>query len=406
MWSRNRFIEGCILVMVSLAVGACGASKASSSSSSPPPAPAALACNSKTGLTQPLSVCSAASPCTNGFQIVNGTFKTGVTLTTTSEVPTCATGNGILNDGPPMAWQDADGVTHYTCLFIPNGTNSSTSKRPLVIFFHGGGGNASSVYDQTGLRVKADTNPLLGGGYDLSGDSARPGFILASVQGRNLLWPSIRPSGSYHDNYYRDMNSPSSNPDVAHVDHLIDTLVAQGADPQQIYTMGWSNGAEFAQFYAIARHDTPTPGGNHVAAAAVYAFANPFANIDWNQSPSCELDPYPKSEVPIYLVNRACDSYTACSTAQQTAFNLEPGFSAEEWFTQIKDPAFVGDSNVQFQRLDPQAQPVAACTDLQPASGCTVAFGTREHLTWPGLYDTNNDWEPTMLDFLKAHPHP
>jgi poly(3-hydroxybutyrate) depolymerase len=356
-------------------------------------------CNSTTGLTQPLQVCSQADPCTNAIIFSNGQVSTNQTVTTASDAPTCA--GGSIDDGLPLTWTDAGGVMRYTCLFKPASISPTFPTRPLLLFFHGTGGYASDVYNYTAIRVKAIN-------YDLTGDLNRPGFILAAVQGRNLHWPAIHPPGRHHDYYYRNMGSPSSNPDVAHVDHLIDTLVEQGiVDPQRIYTMGWSNGATFAQFYAIARHATATPGGNHIAAAAAYAFADPFNDISRNQTPSCKLNPYPISSVPLYLINRTCDALTACNAAQETAFNLPPGYSAEDWVAQLQESLVMNDPTVTFQRIDSSTNAAIpdACQAVPP---CDSTTGTSNHLLWPNglLYGSGTDWEPEMLNFLKSHPHP
>jgi dienelactone hydrolase len=390
--------RGWWLAMLCLTAGSCSTSGNSSSSTQPPPI--TYACDAKTGLTQPLTVCSQAQPCTNSVVFTNGQFQTNVTVTTASDLPVCATYDRAINDGPPITWTDADGVARYTCLFTPSGTSLSSS-RPLLIFFHGTGGSASDVYNSTGIRVKANN-------YDLTGDG-RLGFILASVQGRNLHEPNNHTPGRHQDNLYRDMASPSTNPDVAHLDQLIDTLVGQGiVDPTRIYVMGWSNGAAFAQLYAIARYQTNTPGGNQVAAAAVYAFGDPFANIDWNQTPSCELNPYPTSAVPLYLVNRTCDALTACAAAQQTAFGLPPGRSAVDWVAHLRDPLVVNDPNVTFQLVDLStfAANPSVC-DAAPTAKCNVSTGTQAHLRWPNgpLYGSGDDWEVQMLEFLKANPH-
>jgi len=380
-----------------MAVAGCG----SSGSSSPLP-PIVYQCNGTTGLIQPLQVCSHARPCTGAISFNNGQIV-HQTKTTASDAPVCATKNLMLNDGAPMKWTDADGVARYTCLFEPAGA-SSTSKRPLVVFFHGLGGQANDAYDHTDIRGKAAD-------YDnLSGDSTRPGFILASVQGRNLHSPADQPPGRHQDYYYRDLGSPSTNPDIAQVDRLIDTLVAQeNVDTQRIYVMGWSSGALFAQMYAIARYDAATPGGNHVAAGAVYAFGNPFANIAQNQTPSCESNPYPASTVPLYMINRTCDALTACDAAQETYFYLSPGRSAEDWVTQLMNPSYVNDPNVTFQRIDLSTGAAASVCDAVPSPTCTQDAGTLAHLEWPygPLYGMGDpDWEVQMLDFLRANPHP
>jgi poly(3-hydroxybutyrate) depolymerase len=389
-----------MFLLIGALAGGCG-----SSGSAPPPQPVAYHCNGTTGLEEPLQVCSQTQPCSNAIVFVNGQLVTDQTVTTASDAPVCATQNHLLDDGPPEQWTDVDGVIHYACLFKPGGT-SPASPRPLLIYFHGAGGNASHVYDVTGIRVKAID-------YNLSGDPARLGFILASVQGRNLHFPPGERPGRHHDYYYRDLASPSTNPDVENVDQLIDTLVAQGGvDPQQIYVMGWSNGALFAQMYAIARFDTATPGGNHVAAGAGYAFGNPFDNFSNAQTPSCELNPYPVSMVPLYLINRTCDALTGCNAEQEQKFHLPPGRSAEDWVTQLMNPSYVNDLNVTFQRIHLSTDllaPGAAATECDAASSCTQDAGTNAHLEWPygPLYGAQDpDWEIPMLDYLAANPHP
>jgi predicted esterase len=377
-----------MLLLVGALAGGCGSSGSS---------PIVYQCNGTTGLEQPLPVCSHAQPCTGAISFVNGTIV-HQTVTTTSNAPVCATNNLVLNDGPPMKWTDVDGVARYTCVFEPAGA-SSMSKRPLVVYFHGTGGQAGNVYNLTGIRVKAID-------YELSGDPLRPGYLLASVQGRNLHFPGGQPPGRHFDFYYRDMGSPSTNPDIAAVDRLIDTLVAQGSvDTQRIYVMGWSNGALFAQLYAIARFNTATPDGNRVAAGAVYASGNPFANIAQNQTPSCEQSPYPASAVPLYLIHRTCDALTACDTVQAAAFQLPPGRSAEDWVAQLMDPSYVNDANVMFQLIDLSTVTANFCEAVPP---CSEAAGIQAHLAWPDgpLYGGGDDWEVPMLDFLRAHPHP
>lgn len=316
------------------------------------------------------------------------------TITTSTRVPDCRTSvsdHPLFDDGLPEEWADSDGIKRYGCVYRPPGASAS-SPRPLVLYFHGSGGSAQNVYNNTRLREKALD-------FDLSGDAARPGFILASVQGRYLHWPTSHSDATHHDTYFRH----PTNPDVVNTDRLIDALVAENrVDPQRIYVMGWSNGAAFAELYALLRHGAPTPGGNRVAAGAVYAFYNPYENLSATQTPSCELNPYPTSTAPLYLLVRACDALTACSAAQEAAFGLPPGYGAETWVGQLATG--VGNPNVTFQIITGAGVAVTACA---PVALCTETTGTINHLRWPdGLMDgSGNDWEVPMLAFLRAHPH-
>lgn len=356
-----------------------------------------LECNPVTGLDAPLSTCDQVlcdRPATElGVDVVRGG----------TIVPLCRTesrwGRPLFNDGPPLRFDQLPGVERSACHFEPPGT-SPASPRPLVIFFHGGGGgSADDVYNHTSLRSKAVS-------FDLSGDPARPGFVLLSVQGRNLRYPTAAPrDGRHHDFYFRDLDSPSRNPDVAFTDLLIDRMVASGrVDPRRIYLMGWSNGAFFSQMYGIARHRRPTPGGNHVAAVAVFSGADPFAAIRKDQAPACQLDPYPHSDLPILIVSRACD-LVACDQAQVDSWELttppNPGQVVAAWMEDLSRK--VHDPNARWMIVTGIGTVTENCT---PAWLCTLSVATINHLRWPDGVDdrSGNDHEPAMLDFLKAHP--
>jgi len=386
-----------ISILSLLFLTGCGSS---SDSDTPPSSLMALSCNPVTGLDGPVPVCSAENICTNPASTL------GVTeITTSFTIPLCRTvsGNGRtpFDDGPPLSWNDPDGVTRSACLFTPGGA-SATSQRPLVVWLHGGAGSADDVYNHTTLRAKAPS-------YDLSGDPQRPGFFLLSVHGRHLQYPTEAPrDGNHHDFYFRDFASPSQNPDMANVDRLVDDLVRTGnVDPQRIYFMGWSNGAFFSQMYVIARQQTPTPDGNIPAAVVAYTGADPFNNINAAQSPSCQLDPYPLSNAPIFLISRACD-IVACDLAQaQDLANqgivIAPGHNVGEWEPLLQSA--VANPNVSRRIVSGTGQIVASCT---AASFCSDFIAIANHIRWPdGIADggiamgNGIDHEPAMLDFLR-----
>lgn len=367
-------------------------------SSATAPAPAAPRCNSVTGLSAPLPVCSAGNVCTRP-----GADTGAASIASSFSVPLCRTTNTsrtAFNDGPPQAWVDASGVTRSACLYAPSGASAS-SQRPLVIFLHGGGsGSADDVYDHTTLRAKAPS-------YDLSGDPLRPGFFLLSVHGRHLHYPTAAArDGNHHDFYFRDLASPSRNPDIANVDRLVDDLVRTGrVDPRRIYFMGWSNGAFFSQMYVTARQQTPTPGGNRPAAVVAYTGADPFNNLNATESPSCQLDPYPRTSAPVFLISRACD-VVACDAAQAQGLQsqgvvVEPGHIVSEWQSTLQ--ARMSNSNVLRRIVTGTGQVTGSCT---AASACTGGVALLNHVRWPdGVADSSGiDHEPAMLDFLRGHP--
>ena len=360
-------------------------------------------CDGSNGLVDPMLTCSVERPCTH----LLGTYEwIGVdTLDNAGVAPTCATHNSAVSagrvaydDGTPSSWVDQDGLDRWACEFRPEGT-ASGSKRPLLVYVHGSGGTAASVYNQTSLRTKAIDD-------DLSGDPARPGFILLSVQGRNLHWVTEgNQDGSKHDAFYRDL---SGNRDVAFVDHLIDQRVAEGVvDPDRIYLTGWSNGARFAAFYGIGRRGTATAGGHRVAAVAVYSGGDPYQNIRANHAPSCEQDPYPTAALPFMLVSRTCDAI-ACDQAQLNAFvelgfEAIPGNVAAPWVATLADA--VGSNDVQWLRVTSAGQTHDGCADVGP-NLCTTELAMVNHMRWPdGVADkSGTDHEPAMLEFLREHP--
>jgi poly(3-hydroxybutyrate) depolymerase len=365
-------------------------------------ADAGCMCNAQTtGLCAPLSTCSVAAPCDDA--------AADASVSASETIPNCATKQ---NDQPPrpqytdprFTWiNPLSGEARTACVYSPDGGQ----QLPLVVFFHGSLASADMVYDDTSLRTKAMSFPL----------GTTTGFVLASVQGRNIHWPDTHNEGTHHDFFFRDPSTTSANPDFQAADHWIDTLVSGGGvDPSRIFITGWSNGAFFAQEYAIARFSKRTPGGNLVAAAAVYAGGDPFNNTTGSQSPTCQLATYPQTQVPLLIVHRDCDAQVACNEGQRQSFGLPPGFFVEDWLTaslwgSMGDTVATGAVTVKTNQtwvsggdllLDASGAPVAACQ--QPAS-CTKSAGNTNHHAWPdGVADGSNvDWEPTMLTFLQKH---
>lgn len=337
--------------------------------------PAAVAtCNRKTGLGAPLAPCTPEAPCTSPLGAVTGA---------TARPPRCASGGAA---DPIVSWRDErSGDERAACVFTPSGA-SPAAPRPLVVFFHGSRGTADNVYEHTGLRARASS-------YPLSGDGASPGFVLASLQGRRLHWPAQHVEGAHFDFYFRDLAAPSTNPDVRATDRLIDQLVARGGvDPRRIYLTGWSNGATFAHLYAVARAKTPTPGGHRVAAAAAYAGGDPFRGLVEGESPSCELDPYPRADVPLLEVHRACDALVPCDGAQRAAFKMPPGDDVRDWMEIFTRK--IGGPPPEEILLDRAGRDATACA---PAAACGAVEGIAAHLDWP------KEAEPRVLAFLARH---
>jgi dienelactone hydrolase len=362
-------------------------------------------CDPAVGVSAPLPVCSVQRPCEH---VLNLPPYNGETLTTSIDVPTCHTtdtdriGLGLAyDDGAPKTWVDEDGLTRYHCEYRGNAT--ALAPRPLVIFVPGSGGNAANAYDYTRLREKAIT-------YDLNSSLLRHGFVLVSIQARNLHWPTAdNEDGPKSDTYHRDLATHSTNRDITYLDHVVDSIVSEGViEASRIYLMGWSNGARFAAMYAIARHDTPTPGGNYVAAVANYSGGDPFENVSDGFEPSCKLNPYPTSTLPLFMVSRSCDG-VACDENQHAAFHFAgmmptPGNIAETWMQTLKftigDPVSAPDP--EWKIIDDDGATVLGC---DRADLCGRLRSLVNHCHWPDGIDDGGgvDSEPDMLDFLRTH---
>jgi dienelactone hydrolase len=278
------------------------------------------------------------------------------------------------------------GNPRAACIFRP----VTTEARPLVIYLHGALGSANAVYNRTLLRQKAES-------FALSGDPTKVGFVLVSDQGRNMASDNGNPSGARRDLYFRNW---SQHEDVAALDQRIDALVAEGkVDAKRIYLTGWSNGGFFAQAYGIERHERPTPGGNRVAAVAVFDAANPYEPGVEGEA-SCAYQPLPRSSVPIMIVHRAC-SIIGCDAVQRSAVSSPPGFDVASWIAALKTR--VGATDVTQLTLNAQGAATVSCANI-----CTRNAGIQQHVRWPdGIADGSGiDREIAMLSYLREHSLP
>lgn len=296
-------------------------------------------------------------------------------------IPGCFTASTAnrpyFTDAPVTQWFDpVNGDTRAACIFYP----PVAHRTPLVVALHPLGGSADWVYDNSLLRAKAASTP----------------FALISDQGRVLPVGPGYPPLTEHETFYRKSDAP----DYRALDTLIDNAVATGRiDPTRIYLVGWSNGGTFAAEYGILRNTTPTPGGNRIAAAAIYSGADPYSNTSTTQDPTCAMTP-PASSLPIYIIHRSCDARIACDTAQWTEFGLPPGKNVTSWVKTLRTS--MGNANVRSVLIDSAGVAAAAC---MAATSCTPTIGDSNHQNWPdGINDgSGHDWEPELLGFLLKH---
>ena len=358
-------------------------------------------CIPDSGLENPINECSVEEPCINLLGLYSLSNPPTTKLEGRSQLSQCKTllsstirGYKYFDDGPPKSIYLGVGDVRQWCEFRPSYISFDNPK-PLVIFFTGSGGSALTVYNSTSLRDKAQNSIL-------STDVNNKGFVLMSVQARNLHWPTVDPQdGSKFDTYFRDYKQ---NSDIKFIDKIIDDIVDEGViDPSQIYVMGWSNGARFAAMYGLHRYNNATPRGNYISAIANYSGGDPYGNISFGLSPSCKVEPYPKSNIPFFLLSRSCDGVT-CNQEQMNHFKasgtkMTPGNNASEWIANLKNKS--ENPNVKWQLIDESGNEVNKCTSI---SLCDINKATINHVRWPdGIADGGKkDWEPSMMNFLKS----
>lgn len=314
-------------------------------------------CNAQVGLLSPLPLCSHQS---------------------IAPITGCAR----LPGAEVVEVQGINHISRPLCRISP----TSARNLPLVLFFHGALGSADTVLDKVPNLVAAAHSWAWPGTSD-------EGFVLAVPSGACLSWPRTGSKEGYHwDFYHRNLSSPSSNPDVALADAIIDAEVVSGrVDPSRIFVMGWSNGGFFGQMYAIARsagRSTPTPGGSFVAAASVYTAADPFNNLNFGTRPSCQLVPYPRATGAKLMITSnncdliACDAEQAAeleAKSRSDAFTPAPGFDVNQW---VSNASLAIGTHVRWDLVDAsdQARRSNGCSHGQT---CTPARALLAHSKWP-----------------------
>ena len=127
---------------------------------------------------------------------------------------------------PASAAMSLDGRTYE--IHLPNG-RVPTEPVPLVLVFHGGGGNAANAARMSGMDAKSDKEGFIA--VYPNGTGARPNAIL-------LTWNAWRCCGAALDNKVDD---------VGFIRALVDSLARQyPVDRKRIYATGLSNGGMLA----------------------------------------------------------------------------------------------------------------------------------------------------------------
>ncbi|HSW14994.1 MAG TPA: hypothetical protein VLI06_19260 [Solimonas sp.] len=309
---------------------------------------------------------------------------------------------GLVNGVAMEGWTDADGTARTACLFEP-ASASADHKLPLIIYLH-----ASVITSDVSLGLSNVLDGLETA--DLSGDPARPGFILVAPAGRTTehfySWPIDNAIG--WDNWYRQLDPLRRvngsefpiNVDAAAIDHFASEVIATGkVDLDRVYVVGYSNGASMGILYALNR--------SHVAAAAVYSAPSPFA---YSNDP-CKQDAvrsFPGDDtqhqvshpgVPIMHIYNACDAGGSCPNSVAMQAQLQAA-----GVTDIHDVIIDG-SQTQVAACDAACgtNPQGDYGNPQDPSGYFAnpmgfTLGVVNHGRWP------SNWTDEMFAYLRAHP--
>lgn len=308
-----------------------------------------------------------------------------------------------LPDGAAMpAWSDADGTARTACLYEPSSA-ASDHKLPLIIYIHPSA--VTSDFALFGSQLLSSQATA-----DLSGDPARPGFILVAPEGRTTdhFYPTPDDNAPGWDNWYRQFDPLrnvngtdfSTNVDAATIDHFAQEAIDRGSvDTSRIYVMGWSNGSAMGILYSLNRP--------FVAAAAVYSAPNPFGAFN----DPCTQDAvknFPVSDlqnqvsnpgVPIYHLHNACDVGGICPNGLAMRDQLHAAGVAEV------DDVIIDNTLAQVGACDDSCgtNPLADYGGVQDPSGYFVnapgyTLGLVNHLRWP------TSWTSEMFAYLRAHP--
>jgi len=294
------------------------------------------------------------------------------------------------------AWSDPDGTPRRACLYEPASASPATPL-PLVVYIHPSLFTADTLTAATNILDYQNT-------ADLTGDPARPGFIVVAPEGRatNHFYPQPDDQGTGWDNWYRQLDKRGGdvvvddvtypqNVDAATIDHFIDEEVATGkVDPRRIYVTGWSNGSAMGILYSLNRR--------RIAAAAVYTAPNPFEAFN-DPCPQQPVTHRARSDgelrlsnrrVPIYHVHNACDIAGICPNGELLLAQLL-GVHAR-----VTDVIIDG-AQQQVSTCDPGCgtNPDADMSFEDNPRGFTE--GSQNHTRWPTA------WTQSMLDFFREH---
>ena len=136
-----------------------------------------------------------------------------------------------------------------------------------------------------------------------------------------------------------------------------------------------------------------------MAAASVYTAADPFNNLNFNTTPSCQLVPYPDARgARLMITSNDCD-LVACDAKQAAELQSKnpklgfeaPGFDVSQW---VSDAMALINAPVRWDLLSFFNQSALSSHGCLHSWPCTPFHAVRVHSTWPRGRTAN------MLNFL------
>lgn len=271
---------------------------------------------------------------------------------------------------------DVNGVKRSYILHLPPNFKKDKSL-PLVIAFHGGGGNAANMVNMSGFSEKADKENFI---VAYPNGSGRMGNILLTFNAGGCCAYAMREKVD----------------DVAFISKLIDTLVAEyGVDKKRVYLTGFSNGAMISGYLAAKLSDK-------IAAAA------PVSGSIFASSPK------PNGKVAILLINGTDDTAVPYDGGMSDRAKISPNQS--EPYSSVKDGAKYWAKNSGCS--DTPEKTVKGNVTTEKFTGCAaqadvevISIKGGLH-AWPGgkkgreaADEPSKDLNATdvIWDFFKAH---
>ena len=278
----------------------------------------------------------------------------------------------------------------YYELHVPTSYDKETPC-PVVMVFHGGGGDPGSVRYESDMDVTSDKN-----GFIVVYPAGTP--TRKALKDRLLIWNDGRP--------FKD-GKTSAVDDVVYVDALLEDLSRLfNVDKKRIYACGYSNGAQFTYRLTKRRADV-------IAAIAVVAGQRP---------PDDAFDPVPSRPIPVMQFAGLQDNLSPFNGGRTPR---EAAFKADVMPVEQTVKAWVDFNQCRGEPAEEKRIGKAVMQRYAPCrSGAEVVLWTIEDggHTWPGgritpnaellglggLGRVNRDINASALmwDFFKQHPLP